>query len=299
VAWNIEGRTVVVTGANSGIGLATATGLARRGAAVTLAVRDPDRGRAAADRIAGTTGTRPSVMTIDLSSFDSVRSFVDRIRARHERVDVLINNAGVFMGSRRTTTDGHEWTMAVNHLGPFLLTCRLAADPRTLPERVITVASALHSGAKRDPAFDSLEAAGRYRAIRTYARSKLANVLFVRELARRLAPSGSAAFAAHPGMVATRITRDGDSRAAALVWRASSRWMRTPEQGAATSVYLATEPGIESLSGSYFVDRRPVEPDIRGRDDTAASRLWDLSARATDCTIRSPHPADGGTVPER
>jgi len=289
---------VVVTGANSGIGLATATELARRGAAVTLAVRDPERGRAAADGVAAAAGIRPSVMTVDLASFASIRSFADRFRTEHGRLDVLINNAGVFMGSRRTTVDGHEWTMAVNHLGPFLLTCRLAADPRTLPERVITVASALHRRAKQDPAFERLEVAGRYRAIRSYARSKLANVLFVRELARRLAPSGSVAFAAHPGMVATRITRDGDSRVAAVAWGAASRWLRTPAEGAATSVFLATQPGIEPLSGSYFVDGRPVEPDTRGRDD-AAARLWDLSARATDCTIRSPHPADGGTVPGR
>ena len=290
---------MVITGSNSGIGLATATELARRGAVVTLAVRDPEQGRAAADQIAATTGVRPSPMVVDLASFASIRSFVDRYRDGHGRVDVLINNAGVYIGSRRTTDDGHEWTMAVNHLGPFLLTCLLAAGPRTRPERVITVASALHGGTKQDPAFERLEVTGRYRAMGTYARSKLANILFVRELARRLAPSGSVAFAAHPGMVATRITRDGDSKAAAVVWRASSRWLRTPEEGAATSVYLATEPGIEPLSGSYFVDGRPVEPDARGRDDAAAARLWDLSAAATGCTIRSPHATGGGTVPAR
>ncbi len=276
---------MVITGGNSGIGLATATELSRRGADVVLTARDPARGRAAADHVEAETHRMVTPLVLDLSSFASIRTFADELAARG-RTDVLINNAGAYVSSRRLTADGHEWTMGINHLGPFLLTCLLASDPATLPYRIVNVASEMHRNTKRDPGFNELEPGGRYRGTQAYARSKLANILFTSELARRLDDTGSSTFAVHPGVVATRIAQDGDSRLASLLWRAGSRWMRTPEEGAATSIYLATESGIEQYSGGYFSDERRVEPSAAALDQGAAARLWELSAADTACHPR-------------
>lgn len=285
MTWSIVDRTVVITGGNSGIGFATASELARRGADVVLTARVPALGRAAAERLGDETGGSVVPMTLDLASFASVRSFARRFCAERGRADVLINNAGVYMSSRRTTPDGYEWTMGVNHLGPFLLTCLLASNPATRPDRIVTVASAMHGNTKRDPGFHELAFAGHYRGTEAYARSKLANVLFIRELARRLDGTGTVAFAAHPGVVATRMAQDGDSRIGALAWKLGSRWMRSPDEGAITSVFLATEPDIDSLTGGYFADQHQVEPSAAGRKDEAAVRLWDESVAATGCDL--------------
>jgi retinol dehydrogenase-12 len=153
------------------------------------------------------------------------------------------------------------------------------------PNRIINVASEMHRNTKHDLGFVELEPSGRYRGTQAYARSKLANILFTQELARRLNGTGSSTFAVHPGVVATRIAQDGDSRLGSLLWKVGSRWMRTPEEGAATSVYLATETGIERHSGGYFSDERLVEPSAAGFDQDAAVRLWDLSAADTGCRL--------------
>jgi len=285
VTWSIENRTVVITGGNSGIGLATATELSRRGANVVLTARDPIRGRAAADQIEAESHRTVTPMVLDLSSFNSIRSFADELATRG-RTDVLINNAGVYVSSRRITSEGHEWTMGVNHLGPFLLTCLLISDPATFPRRIVNVASEMHRNTKHDPGFNELESGGRYRGTQAYARSKLANILFTRELARRLDSTDGSTFAVHPGVVATRIAQDGDSRLGSLLWKAGSRWMRTPEEGAATSIYLATESGIEQYSGGYFSDEQLVEPSAAGLDHDAAVRLWERSTADTGCHPR-------------
>ena len=283
MTWSIEDRTVVITGGNSGIGLATATELARRGANVVLTARDPEQGAAAANRIKAKTGRTVTPMILDLASFSSVRSFAGDLASACGHIDVLVNNAGVYMGSRRLTTDGYEWTMGVNHLGPFLLTCLLASDPETRPTRIINVASEMHRSAKHDIEFNEMEPTGRYRGSQAYARSKLANILFTRELARRLDGESSSTYALHPGVVTTRIAQDGDSRLASLLWKVGSRWMRTPEEGAATSVYLATAPDGEARSGGYFSDEQPIDPNAAALDDDAAARLWDASVAATGC----------------
>jgi NAD(P)-dependent dehydrogenase (short-subunit alcohol dehydrogenase family) len=285
VTWDIEGRIAVITGGNSGIGLATATALAQRGAAVVITARDLNRGRAAASRVKADTGVSAIPMVLDLAALDSVRSFADTLTARHGKVDVLVNNAGCYVTPRRETVDGFEWTMGVNHLGPFLLTCRLARDTATRPARIINVASDMHRSARRDVRFTSLEAPGRYRGTEAYARSKLANILFTKELARRLDGTGTVAFSVHPGTVATRIAQDGDSRVGSVIWKAAASWMKTPEQGAATVVYAATAAGIGAHTGAYLADGQLSEPDRAALDMTASARLWNWSARATGCNI--------------
>jgi NAD(P)-dependent dehydrogenase (short-subunit alcohol dehydrogenase family) len=283
MSWSVEGRTVLVTGGNSGIGRATAVELARRGGEVIITARDPERGRHAVDEIAQRSGRRAALEPLDLASFASVRALAQRLSAERGRVDVLVNNAGVYRGTRRTTEDGHEWTLGVNHLGPFLLTCLLAADPGTRPHRVISLASAMHTHAKCDVAFRALDCPGRYRGLATYARSKLANVLFTVELSRRFAAGELAAFAVHPGLVATRIAQDGDSCLGSMAWKLGRRWMRSPAEGASGPVYLATEPGVEHESGGYFADQERVEPGAAATSIEAAGNLWRLSAAVVGC----------------
>jgi NAD(P)-dependent dehydrogenase (short-subunit alcohol dehydrogenase family) len=252
---------------------------------VVITARDLSRGRAAVSRIKADTGVSATPMVLDLASLASVRSFTDALTARRGNVDVLVNNAGCYVTPRRETVDGFEWTMGVNHLGPFLLTCRLVGDPTTRPERIVNVSSDTHRSAKHDLAFMSLEPHGHYRGTEAYARSKLANILFTNELARRLDGTGAVAFSVHPGMVATRIAQDGDSRLGALIWKAMASRMRTPEQGAATVVHAATAADIEQHTGGYLANEQPAEPDEAALDVTASERLWDRSVDATGCDI--------------
>ncbi len=285
MTWNIEGRTAVITGGNSGIGFAAASELARRGANVVITAREPDRGRAAAEAIKTETGRGVTTMVLDLASLASVRSFTDDLTSRFGRADLLINNAGCYVTPRRETADGIEWTMAVNHLGPFLLTCRLAAHAATRPERIVNVSSEMHRSARRDLTFTVLEPPGRYWGTEAYARSKLANILFTRELANRLSDTGTVAFSVHPGNVATRIAQDGDSRLAGFIWKAARSRMRTPAEGAATVVYAAASPNIGQHSGGYFSDEQLATPNEAARNDAAAARLWAASAAVTGCDL--------------
>lgn len=275
----------MITGANSGIGLATATALAGMGADMVITARSVERGRAAADLIKDETGQTVAPMVLDLASLASVRSFAADFTERFGRADVLVNNAGCYVTPRRETDDGFEWTMGVNHLGPFLLTCLLAADTDTLPLRIVNVASDMHRSARRDLEFHAVEAPGTYRGTEAYARSKLANILFTRQLARRLEGAGSVAFSVHPGLVATRIAQDGDSRLGSIIWKAMASSMRRPKQGAVTVVHAATAPGIESQSGAYFSDNAIVEPDRAALNDAAGKRLWAASASSVGCDL--------------
>jgi NAD(P)-dependent dehydrogenase (short-subunit alcohol dehydrogenase family) len=272
----MTGRVCVVTGASGGIGGATARELARRGATVALVVRSRERGQAVADAIERDTGRRDVRLVLaDLSRQADVRRAADEILATYPRVDVLVNNAAVHSWRRTLTDDGVETQWAVNHLAPFLLTSLLL--PRMLenaPARVVTVSSNAHHSA--DLRWDDLEMKGRlYRGFKQYGNTKLANVLFTRELARRTAGTGVTANAMHPGVVATELLLNG-----APPLRLFRHWMRTPEQGAATAVYLATSPDVAAVSGEYFIDERPVAPTAAAMDDEAARRLWEISERA-------------------
>jgi retinol dehydrogenase-12/retinol dehydrogenase-13 len=269
----MAGRVCVVTGASGGIGKAVSAGLAGRGATVALVVRSRARGDAARDEIARQTGSRDlHVVLADLSRQADVRRAAEEIQASFGAVHVLVNNAGTFTRRRQETVDGVETQWAVNHLAPFLLTrLLLPALAAGRPARVVTLSSNAHRSAKLR--WDDLEMKhGRYRGLRQYCNTKLANVLFTRELARRAAGIGVTANAMHPGVVATELLLGGFPPL-----RLFRRFLRTPEQGAATALYLAADPAAAAVTGEYFFDCRPVSLAPNATDDEAARRLWEVS----------------------
>jgi retinol dehydrogenase-12 len=274
------GKTVLVTGANTGIGLETAAGLAAQGANVVITARDPAKGKAAVEEIRGRhPDAKVDVMQLDLSHLDDVRTFAKDFAARHPKLDVLVNNAGLVLDKRTLTDDGYETTFQVNHLGPFLLTNLLLDNLKAAaPSRIVNVASAAHRGAKLD--FDDLQTdnASGFRSMRVYGTTKLCNILFTRELARRLAGTGVTANSLHPGTVRTGFGRDGDiSGLFAVGIKIGGVFFKSPAQGARTSIHVASAPDLESTSGEYFVNRRVSKPSAAARDDEQARRLWEVS----------------------
>ncbi len=286
MTWNITGKHVLITGGTSGIGRATAARLASRGANVTITSRSLTTARTVADELTAAAGTAVEPAALDLSSLDSVRTFAQSYRDRHQRLDILINNAGTMTGKRRTTPDGLEWTLAVNHLGPFLLTNLLTplllASTRS---RVITVSSETHRSAKRGLDFDDLQMTTGYSPSKAYAASKLANILFTIELDNRLGPDGVTARALHPGVVATNFGNDTNSpRWMGLAMTLLRPFLATPDKGAATSVHLATAQPDELDAGIYWASGKPKQPSESALDEDAARRLWDASAELVGST---------------
>lgn len=272
----MQGKVCVITGASGGIGRATAMGLARLGATVALVVRSRERGQAVLDGIAAETGRRDGRLVLaDLSRQADVRRAAAELRDAFGAVHVLVNNAATYTARRRESPDGIELQWAVNHLAPFLLTnLVLPALQAAGSARVVALSSNAHHSAA--PRWDDLEMRhGRYRGFRQYANTKLANLLFTRELARRAGP-GVTANAMHPGVVATELLMNGFPPI-----RLVKRFLRTPEQGAATAIYLASDPSIEGVTGEYFLDARAVSPSPEATNDEAARRLWEISARQT------------------
>jgi NAD(P)-dependent dehydrogenase (short-subunit alcohol dehydrogenase family) len=277
----MEGKACVVTGATSGIGRITAEELARRGAKVILVGRSDERGAAAVAGIRESTGSDlVEFLRADLSAQAEVRDLAARIIDRVPRLDVLLNNAGSIFVSRQESADSIEMTWALNHLSYVLLTHLLSPLLKaSAPARVVNVASSAHKGVSID--FDDVEARrGRYRLFRQYQRSKLANILFTYELARRLEGTGVTANALHPGFVKTNIVnREGFF---GIVFRFGAMLAAiTPELGARTSIYLATSPEVETVSGRYFYRERPDVSSPQSRDRATADRLWTLSERMT------------------
>ena len=219
-----------------------------------------------------------SVGSLDLARLSTVKAFAEEFLATHERLDVLILNAGLLSGTRQVTEDGYEMTFQVNHLAHFLLTkLLLERIIASAPARIVVVASVAHrrAGAFR---FDDLQAEDRYSAMGTYQQSKLANVLFAKELARRLDGTGVTANALHPGTVRTGWGMDGDSRGVlAMALKVGRWWMLTPEQGAATTIHLALSGEVEGKTGGYYVRSRESRPTKHALDPEAARRLWDIS----------------------
>lgn len=321
----MAGKTCVITGANSGIGLETARALALIGARIVMVCRDQSKGEAAREDILRTlsqngspfppapadhlttnstteitedtetpfdTTTSPSVSSMisvvenspaidlviaDLSSQRSIRNAASEIKLKYDTIDVLVNNAGLIKGHRILTEDGIEWTMAVNHFAPFLLT-HLLLEPliKSSAGRVVTVSSGAHKMGKID--LDGLTCPNHYLEFKIYANSKLANILFTKELARRLSETSVTANCLHPGVVRTNFGKSGTALFHAmflLVWP----FMISPEKGARTSVYLASSPEMKGVSGEYFNRRKKARTTKRAQDMAMAKRLWELSEK--------------------
>jgi retinol dehydrogenase-12 len=274
----LDGKICVITGATSGIGLATAEKLAVAGARLVLVGRDRAKGATAAARVKA---LRPEgevrLLFADLSRIAGVRALAAELAAL-PRIDVLINNAGGIFRRRYETADGLELTFGLNHMAYYVLTRllieRLAASA---PARVINVASRAHVGARLD--FDDLQMARDFVGWRAYGRSKLCNILFTRELARRIAGSGVTANCLHPGFVASGFGDNNEGFFRAGIGMAKRLFAISPERGAETPAYLAVSPEVAAVSGLYFADCRAVEPSAAAQDDAAARRLWQESAR--------------------
>lgn len=278
----MKGKTVIITGGNTGIGLATAKELARRGADVILTSRDDAKGEAAKAEIEASVGRSVRLERLDLASFTSIRAFAERILETTPRIDVLINNAGLILDTHQRTEEGFEAMFGINHLGHFLLTDLLLDRLRaSAPSRIVVLASDAHYRAKSGLDFDDLMSErGTFRGFDVYAKSKLANVMFTRALARRLEDTGITVNAAHPGVVATEFAGKEDTPGIIGVFFGLIRpFLRTPEKGAATSVYLASSSEVEGVTGRYFADCRQKPPSRPARDDQATERLWEVSER--------------------
>jgi NAD(P)-dependent dehydrogenase (short-subunit alcohol dehydrogenase family) len=275
----MNGKVCVVTGASSGIGKATSLALAGLGTDVIMICRDKARGEAALAEVAAMAGAGQSRLEIaDLSSLQELRDLAGRL-VRLDRLDVLINNAGLVLGDRRISADGFEYTFALNHLAPFLLTNLLREKlVASAPARVITVSSAAHRSARLDLADLQLEQ--HYGGWRAYCNSKLDNILFTTELASRLAGTGVTANCLHPGLVNTGFGRDGSSLVR-FGLDLGRRFLITADQAAGTVIYLASSPDVESATGGYYVKRELRTPARAARNQATARRLWEISAGLT------------------
>jgi NAD(P)-dependent dehydrogenase (short-subunit alcohol dehydrogenase family) len=273
----MSGKVCLVTGATAGIGEVTARELARQGATVVIVSRNLERCESTVGRIRRETGNpNPDFLVADLSSQAKIRCLAEDFKQRYQRLDVLVNNAGAFYMKRQESGDGIEMTFALDHLNYYLLTLLLLdVMEDTAPARIVNVSSDAHRGGQIR--FDDLNGKKHFSGWGAYSQAKLANVLFTYELDRRLRGKGITVNALHPGFVATRFAKNNG-----VIVRASMSFVhlfaRTPEQGARTSIYLASSRQVEGVSGRYFVDERPVRSSPETYDQAAAHRLWQVSA---------------------
>ena len=273
----MDGRTVLVTGGTAGIGRATACGLAMMGAHLAITGRNSGRAEDAAREIRAAGGGRVDVFVADLTSQAQVRRLADEVLQTLGRIDVLVNNVGGYWNTRHVTADGLERTFALNHLAPFLLTTLLLDRlKQSGPARVVTVASNAQAMGRID--FDDLQGARAYSGARAYNQSKLANVLFTYELARQLRGTSVTANALHPGVVSTAFGADDPGRVQRLFVPIIRPFMKSPAQGAATSVHLASAPELHQVTGRFFAGSVPKKSAARSYDETTAARLWRVSA---------------------
>jgi len=281
--WTIDQRNVIVTGGTSGIGKAVAGALAAQGARLTITSRNRERADAAALDIQGSLDTRVETLVIDFADLESVRNAASQYTASHDDLAVLVNNAGVLLGKASRSSDGYERTFATNHLGPFLLTSLLLDLLQTsAPSRIINTSSVSHTYAKDGILFDDLDFdKRRYKFMEVYGHSKLANILHAHEINTRYGDSGITATAVHPGVVRTGLGSGGDSWFVGFIESVGGRWMRTPEEGADTIVWLATEAEIDLSDGIYFEDRKASKSTRHARDSDQALKLWEVSERLT------------------
>jgi retinol dehydrogenase 14 len=274
----MTGKTVVVTGGTGGIGRAAAVRLSAMGARVGITGRDPARAEAAAAAIVRESGNRAvDIFVADLSSQAEVRRLAAEVMSAYPRLDVLVNNVGGFWAHRHVTADGLEHTFALNHLAPFLLTSLLLERLKaSAPARIVNVSSGAQSMGRID--FDDLMGERSYSGQRAYNQSKLANVMFTYELARRMEGTGVTATALHPGMTSTGFGSEDMARGWGPLIAVMRLFMKKPAQGAATSVYLASSPAAEGLTGQYFANSKPRSSHEQSYDPAITARLWSVSA---------------------
>ncbi len=277
----LEGKEIVVTGGTDGIGKVTVRELAKMGASVTIVARNAEKAQQLIKELRASTGNeRIGFVRADLSSQKSIRGAAETIKGRLKRLDVLINNAGAMFGRRELSDDGIERTFALNHLGYFLLT-NLLLDmlKASAPSRIVNVASAAHNGAKLN--IDDLQGAKGYSGWRAYQRSKLANIYFTYELARRLEGTGVTVNALHPGFVASRFGNNNGGLSRMLFGLAKSVFAISEVNGARTSVYLASSPDVDATTGKYFDSRRAVKSSVASYDEQKWRELWRASEKLT------------------
>jgi NAD(P)-dependent dehydrogenase (short-subunit alcohol dehydrogenase family) len=276
----MKGKTALITGATSGIGKETALGLAKMGATVVLVGRSREKLDQVAGSIASSTGSREiDTLICDLTSMESVRKLASDFKRKYQRLEVLINNAGGIVGERRTTVDGFEYTLALDHLSHFLLTLSLLdLIEASAPARIINVSSSAHALGRID--FEDLMGEKKYRPMKAYGQAKLANLLFTYELAGRLAGTGVTSNAVHPGTVRTNFGKGLKGRwmIISLIGRP---FMINAEEGAETSLFVASSPEIAGITGKYFVKKKEKTSSKRSQDQAAAKRLWEVSSRLT------------------
>lgn len=283
----IDGKLVIITGANTGIGKTTALELAKRGGRIVMACRDMQRCAAAREDLIKqqAPGERLECQKINLASFASIRQFAKEIKAKHDRIDILINNAGVMMTPYLLTEDGLEMQIGVNHFGHFLLTQLLLDSVKSAaPSRIIFVSSRAHLRGTIN--FEEINSSEQnYSSIQAYGQSKLANVLCARELARRLAGSGVTVNSLHPGAVATELPRHFSAFNSTYFQYIFAPFaytlLKTPEEGMQTTLRLAVDPSLDGVTGKYFSDCVEKETNPEALDDDVAQRLWELSERIT------------------
>lgn len=273
----VAGKHVAITGATSGIGRASALDLARQGAVLTLFYRSAEKGEALQREVEQVGGATPVMVPMDMCDLSSVRTAAQAVLDADVPLDILLNNAGVVNVSRRETADGFEETLAVNHFAPFLLTgLLLPLLQRSAAARIVNVSSDAHKFI-RGMRFEDMQAQRNYRVFREYGRSKLANILFTRNLSQRLADTSMTVNCLHPGAVATALGKQNDSLAGKIVPLLLKPFFLSPEQGAATSLYLCCSDEVSQVSGEYFAKCKPVQLKPWALDDAASERLWALS----------------------
>ncbi|OUJ71798.1 SDR family NAD(P)-dependent oxidoreductase [Hymenobacter crusticola] len=279
----LRGKTVLITGASGGIGLVTARELARRGAHLVLVCRHPDRAagaRAAVQFVAP--GSDPDVLLCDFSLLANVRELAAEIDRRYEKIDVLINNVGIVPGPLTITSEGHELSWVTNHLAPFLLT-NLLLPKLTAAEkaRIVTLASDAHWLGEIEASQEARNDPEKYSSLTAYCDTKLANILFTNELAHRLDLTGVTANCLHPGIVDTGLVNPNSSRLIKALWWLARPFMISPEQGAQTSIYLASSSEVDKVTGQYFKHNKPGRCSSRAQNRAEASRLWRISEEET------------------
>jgi NAD(P)-dependent dehydrogenase (short-subunit alcohol dehydrogenase family) len=276
---SLRDKVCLITGPTQGIGRAATLAIAKLSPKLVLVVRDPVRGAELADEIRAAGNPNVELLIGDLSKQADVRRIASEFLARHDRLHLLVNNAGAIFMQRQLSSDGLEMTFALNHLGYFLLT-NLLRDVlvKSAPARIVNVASRAH--VRGTIAFDDLQAERSFGGWSAYSQSKLANILFTRELSRRLQGTGVTCNCLHPGVVSTGFGKN-DSGWMRWAVKIAAPFLRTPEQGAATTVFLAQSPAVEGVTGKYFSDCKEIEPSKEARDAEVAQRLWEVSEQLT------------------